>query len=64
MNKARNQRHEIYPEIRSHHKGVLLPLRSPQWVGSFPTLILHTPTTKVKATTFSILFNKQMIQTS
>jgi hypothetical protein len=24
-------------------------LRSPQRVGSFPTLILHKPTTKVKA---------------
>jgi hypothetical protein len=29
------------------------PLRIPQKVGSFPTLILHTPTTKVKAISFS-----------
>jgi hypothetical protein len=25
-----NTRHEIYPEIRPHHKGVLLPVEEPK----------------------------------
>jgi hypothetical protein len=34
------------------------PLRSPQRVGSFPTLILHNPTTKVKENLFSNLLTR------
>jgi hypothetical protein len=28
-NKARTQEHSIYPEVQSHHKGVLLPVEEP-----------------------------------
>jgi hypothetical protein len=34
------------------------PLRSPQRAGSFPTLILHNPTTKVKGNRFSNLLTR------
>ena len=29
MNPRKNKRHEIYPEVRPYHKGVLLPVEEP-----------------------------------
>jgi hypothetical protein len=29
MNKARTQEHKIYPKVRPHHKGALLPVEEP-----------------------------------
>jgi hypothetical protein len=40
------------------------PLRSPQKGRSFPTPILHKPTTNVKTITFSTFLNERVIQTS
>jgi hypothetical protein len=55
---SKNTRHKIYPKVRPHHKGVLLPVEEPQRVGSFSTIILHNPTTKVKGFFFSNVAHK------
>jgi hypothetical protein len=38
MKQHKNTRHEIYPNVRPHHKGVLLPIEEPTkgWVISNP----------------------------
>jgi hypothetical protein len=47
--KQRNKDIRIYPKVRSHHKGALLPVEKP---------------TKVNANSFSTLLNERVIQTS
>jgi hypothetical protein len=50
-NQESKQKHNTQDisEVRPHHKGVLLPVEEPTKGESFPTLILHNQTTKVKA---------------
>jgi hypothetical protein len=58
---SKNTRHKIYPEVRPHHKGVLLPVEEPTRVVSFSTIILQIPTTKVKGFLISNVAHKSRI---
>jgi hypothetical protein len=48
MNPSKCTRHKIIPRFDHTTKESYSPLRSPQKVRSFPTLIPHNPTTNVK----------------
>jgi hypothetical protein len=56
--RARTQHTRFIPRFGHTTKVSYSPLRSPQWAGSFSTLILHILTTKVKGLFFSKFAHK------
>jgi hypothetical protein len=56
MNPRKNTRHEIYPEVWTY-----FPLRSPQRVVPFSTLILYKTTTKVLTNFFSQIGSRERV---
>jgi hypothetical protein len=56
--RARTKNTRFIPRFGHTTKVSNSPLRSPQRVGSFSTLILHNPTTKVKGFFFSNVAHK------